>query len=44
LNVEKPLERVERNMSKKDPEPEQPYKILKDKLIRKPETKPKESK
>jgi len=31
-------------MSKKDPEPEPPYKILKEKLIRKPETKPKESK
>lgn len=26
-------------MSKKDPEPEQPYKILKDKLIKKPEAK-----
>jgi len=31
-------------MSKKDPEPESPYKILKDKLIRKTETKPKEAK
>ena len=31
-------------MSKKDPEPEAPYKILKEKLIKKPGTKPKESK
>lgn len=29
-------------MSKSDPEPEEPFKVLKEKLIKKPETKKKE--
>lgn len=34
----------EREMSKSETEPEEPFRILKDKLIKKPETKPKETK